>query len=139
MSNIIGTAYEDEFLDSVLGTGRYPSMPLALYAALWTVTPARDGTGGTEVADANDYARVAFSNNSNWAAAASNLKANAQVLTFPQATGSWGTVAGITFHTSGTWGAGNLFLVADLVTPKAIGSGDAPFFPIGNCKWMAAA
>lgn len=136
----LGNGYREFLLNAILGTGHFASFPNAMFCALWTVTPNPDGTGGTEVANANGYARTSYTNNgTNWGAAAANLKTNATVLTFPEATGSWGTVAGMTFHTSGTYGAGSLILVAALTAPVAVGDENQPYFPIGGLDWSVAA
>jgi hypothetical protein len=98
--------------------------PATHHFGLSTSTPAEDGTGVTEPSG-NAYARVAVTNNATnfplSTAADLTLKRNGTVITFPAATGSWGTVTHSTVHTLATGGS-----VTDwqaLSASQAIGSG----------------
>jgi hypothetical protein len=59
----------------------------ALYLGLFTIAPARDGTGGTEV-DGNGYLRqqITFGN------PMQGEMSNTGAIQFPQASADWGTV-----------------------------------------------
>ena len=120
---------ELELIDHVLGNSAYTA-PTNVYLSLYTSNPDEDDSG-TEVADANAYARVTVTNNlTNWPSA--NPKLNGTVITFPEATGSWGTVTHFAIHDSGTHGGGNLLFYGALTTSKAVTSGDTLSIPVNE-------
>ena len=121
---------EAKVLDHIVGKTSF-TMPTA-YVALCTADPTDAGTGASmnEVANANAYARVTTSG-SDWDAAASGATANAAELSFPEATGSWGTITHFALVDSGTHGAGNMLAHGALDASKAIVSGDIVKFAIG--------
>ena len=95
------------------------------YVSLHTADPA--DTGASEVSG-NAYARqgpVAF------ASAGNNptVSSNSAILTFPAATGAWGTVSHFGVWDAAT--AGNFRGSGAVMTPKAVGSGDTARFPAG--------
>lgn len=106
---------EKKLLDLVFSSAAY-SIPATLYCGLYTVTPNDDGTGGTEVTGGS-YARVSITNNATNFPAASggnpSIKSNGVSLTFPVATGSWGTVVGVGIFDAST--SGNLLAWNSLV------------------------
>lgn len=125
-------ALERAILDHILNDGTY-TPPSNWFVALSTTVPADDGSGFTEPVGAS-YARVSTSG-STWTAASGTspaTKSNGVTITFPQATGSWGTVThfGLFIASSGgtvqIWGA--------LDTSVSIGNGDTRQFPIGELK-----
>lgn len=59
-----------------------------------------------------------------WNAAASGASANTNAITFPEATGSWGTISHGFIVDSDVEGAGNVLLYGPLGTSQAIDSGD---------------
>lgn len=69
--------------------------PTTLYIALYTAAPSDSG-GGTEVSG-NAYARVAVTcNTTNWSApGVGGSTSNSVAITFPTATGSWGSIVAI--------------------------------------------
>jgi len=82
---------ENELLDHVFGNSAY-SAPASLYVALSTADPTDDGSGLNEPVG-NGYARVGVTNNlTEWPAATGGSKSNANDVTFPLATGAWGTI-----------------------------------------------
>jgi len=124
---------EKELLDHVFGNQAY-SAPATLYLGLYTATPSDSG-GGTEVSTSGTaYDRADITNNvTNFPVASGTnptLKSNGTVISFVQATASWGTV--------GWWGifdanaAGNLLVWGPITTPKAIDTGDTASFAIGD-------
>jgi len=123
----------DELLDHVVGASAYVA-PVNLFFALYTTTPADDGTGGVEVTG-NAYARVSVTNNlTNFPAALSQQKSNANDVTFPTATpGAWGTVVGAAVLDALT--VGNLLYVNDLVASKSVDADDTARFPAGALIW----
>lgn len=120
-------------LKLVLGATAYTA-PTTLGIALSTAAYSNGATGAsmTEVANANAYARVSQTNNTtNWPAPTGSNPAtsvNGTVITFPTATGSWGTILSAYIVDSATYGAGNVLYGADLATSKPIGSGDTASF-----------
>jgi len=117
--------YEDSLLDTILEA--------SLYLALCTADPTDAGTGAAmnEVADAGSYARVNITT-ATWSAASGGDKTNEAVITFPAATGAWGTVTHWAILDSTTHGAGNIVWHGALTAPKVVASGDTPRFPIGD-------
>lgn len=86
------------------------------YVALYTTDPT-DADTGTEVSGGS-YARTAVT----LGAPSNGVSTNSADVTFPQATGSWGTVAYIGIRDAST--GGNLLYHTPLDTSKAIDSGD---------------
>ena len=122
---------ENEILDDIFGNAAY-SVPATLYIGLWTSALSDSSTGSTagEVSG-GAYARVSMTNNStNWPAASSGAKANGTAITFPQATGSWGTVTYFCILDAST--AGNILGWGALTVSKAIANGDTASFAIGD-------
>lgn len=118
----------DNLLDEVWGGSDY-TPETDLYFGLSTTTPADDGTNVTEPTDA--YARVSKTNNlTNFPAATSGSKSNGTDITFPEATGNWGTVTHFTVYTAAT--GGTLLAFGALTTSKTIESGDTAKFAIGD-------
>ena len=115
---------ENELLDHVLLTGPY-TQPTHLYVALYTVAPT-DAGGGTEVSGGS-YARV---QHDSWDVASGGASENTGAITFPQATGDWGTVVAVGIFDADT--GGNLLMWADLAASKAIDSGDTAEFADGE-------
>lgn len=111
MSNYL----ENALINATLRATTFTS-PATVYVSLHTADPTDAGTG-TEVSGGS-YARqsATFASPSNGASAT-----NADI-TFPQATGNWGTVTHI-----GIWDAstsGNLYYHTALDASKAIDTGD---------------
>src|SRR4029079_6914327 len=113
---------EDAIKEWFRGTA-FPAATGSLYAALFTAAPSDSG-GGTEVSG-NAYARVALSKAAGtWTAgwAGSGQISNTAAITFPTATGSWGTITHMGIFDAST--AGNLIVWGALTASKAIGTGD---------------
>lgn len=120
---------ENELLDHVWGNSAFAA-PGTIYVGLSTTAPADNGTNITEPSGGS-YARVAVTNNlTNWPAAVSGAKANGATITFPQATGAWGTVS--YFFCSDAASGGNILGSGSLTTPKTIDNGDTASFSIGD-------
>lgn len=122
---------ENELLDHVVGKGSY-TMPTA-YVALCTADPTDAGTGAamSEVPNAGAYARVSTAG-ADWNLAAAGSISNVNDVTFPEASGSWGTVTHFAIVDSGTYGAGNMLAHGTLGASKAINSGDTAKFTGGS-------
>ena len=97
-----------------------------MYLALYTVAPADDGTGGTEVTTVGTaYARqtVAFTTTASQAS-------NTSAVEYSTATASYGTVVAVGVLDAST--SGNLYAVGTLSVSKAIGTGDVFRLPAGD-------
>jgi hypothetical protein len=117
---------EKELLDHVWSAAVYTA-PVTLFLALFTVAPT-DAGGGTE-ATGGSYARASSINDAvEWPAATGALatKQNANDITFPTATASWGTVVAFAFFSLAA--AGDFLAWADLDTSKTIDIGDTAKF-----------
>lgn len=117
----------NELLDHVLLTGAY-SVPTNLYVAMCTAAIADNDTGSTITEPSgNGYARV---NHNAWDAAAAGASENTGAITFPEATGSWGTLTHVGILDASS--AGNLLLHSAVGTSKSISSGETAEFADGD-------
>jgi hypothetical protein len=119
------TYLNNKLLDHVHGKTSYTAP--TVYIGLSTTTPAVAGTGVTEPSG-NAYARVATSA-ATWGSAASGATTNAAAITFPTATGSWGTVTYAVAYDASS--GGNLLWFASIGS-QAISSGTTPYIAIGD-------
>ena len=106
---------ENKLLDHVLRNTSYTS-PTTVYVGLYTSNPD-EGNTGTEVSGGS-YARQALSVTT----ASDGVVTSSADVTFPQATGSWGTISHIGLLDALT--SGNLLMYTALTTSKAIDTGD---------------
>ena len=101
-------------------------------AALDTGTPTEAGANFNEPSG-DGYARVALSLPSEFANATDadpSVITNASAISFPEATGTWGSVTHIGFFTASS--GGTLLLIAELTSPRTIDSGDILNFASGS-------
>jgi hypothetical protein len=119
MSNFL----ENALINATLRNTSYTS-PAAVYLALYTSDPT-DADAGTEVSG-NAYARQAIT----FGAPSNGVTTNSAAIEFPQATGSWGTVAYIGIRDAST--AGNLLFHTPLDASKTIATGDVFRVAIGS-------
>jgi hypothetical protein len=127
---------EGEILNHIFRTSSFVK-PSTIAIALVTSPIVDSDTGSTiaEVANSNGYARVVLNpSDSNWAApvAGDGVTSNSIAITFPQATGSWGTVSGVAILDSSTYGSGNVLLFGTLAVSKTINNGDTFTFAISG-------
>lgn len=129
-----GNRTAQALLNSLFGKtsnfGALASAP-AIFAALSTTAPAEDGTNVSEPAG-NGYARVATVG-ADWNAATladPSVISNANPITFPTATGAWGTVTHVALYDALT--AGNYLGSGTLLVSKAPTNGDTPSFAAGT-------
>ena len=106
---------ENEMLDHMLGTGAYTA-PSNVFMSLWTSDPTDAGSGNE--LSGSGYARQDI----NFSASSSGSAVSTGVVTFPTATGSWGTVTHMGIHDAVS--SGNLLFHGPLTASKAIGAGD---------------
>lgn len=96
--------------------------PTTVYVALYTTDPT-DADTGSEVSGGS-YARQAVT----FGAPSNGVATNSGAVTFPTATGSWGTLTHVGIRDASS--AGNLLYYAPLTVSKTISSGD--IFTIGS-------
>jgi hypothetical protein len=106
---------ENKLLDHVLNNASFTS-PTTAYVGLFTVAPT-DTTSGTEVSGGS-YARQVLSVST----ASDGVVTSDSDITFPQATGNWGTIVALGVHDADS--SGNLLMYTDLTTSKTIETGD---------------
>lgn len=130
------SAMDAKVLNEVFGGTDYtPSA--TLYFGLSTTAPAKDGTSVSEPVG-NNYARVSIANNATSFPAATtsagqSTKQNGAVITFNQASGSWGTPGYWVVYGDLT-ATTNPIAYGTITTPKAIGSGDTPSFSVNGLQ-----
>jgi hypothetical protein len=123
MSNFL----ENALLNATLNATTYTA-PANIYVSLWTSNPGDDASG-TEVSTmGTSYARTAVSFAT--ASGTSGNVLNDADVTFPTATGSFGTVGWIGINDAIT--GGNLLYHTALDTAKAIDTGDIFKISTGN-------
>jgi hypothetical protein len=114
---------ENKLLDHVLRNVSYTS-PTTVYVGLFTTDPT-DGNTGSEVSGGS-YARQILSVTT----ATGGIVTSSADVTFPQATGSWGTVSHIGLLDA--LSSGNLLMHTPLTTSRLIESGDILKISTGN-------
>lgn len=119
MSNYL----ENALINATLRNTSYTS-PTTVYLALYTSDPT-DADTGTEVSG-NAYDRQSIT----FGAPSNGVSTNSAAIEFPQATGSWGTVAYIGIRDAST--AGNLLFHTALDASKTISTGDVFRIAIGS-------
>lgn len=127
-------SFEAAVLDYVTAGAGTAVSPTNWFVALYTAAPNEDGTGGTEVATGSGYARVSMAS-TDWAAASGgqpSTVSNSNAVTFPQATGSWGTVTHFGLCSSTTEGAADVQIWGALDTSKVVDNGDTLSFAVGQ-------
>lgn len=142
MAGSMSDVYEKRVLDLIFrNTNASATTPLSLDATnvwigLFTATPSDTG-GGTEVTGGS-YARVAVVRTGagfNAATGTAATTTNAGTVTFPTATGSWGTVTQFGVFDAAT--VGNLVFWGDLTNSKTVASGDTVSFAAGSLSFTA--
>ena len=119
----ISTYLENALINATLRNTTYTSVA-TVYVSLWTSDPT-DAGSGTEVSGGS-YARQAVT----FGAPSSGVSTNSADVTFPTATGSWGTVGWIGINDAAT--SGNLLYHSPLDVAKAITTGDVFKIATGN-------
>ena len=114
---------ENALINATLRNTSYTS-PTTVYVGLYTTDPG-EGNTGTEVSGGS-YARVSVS----FGAPSNGVSTNSASVTFPTATGTWGTVTHIGILDALT--GGNLLYYTPLDASKSIASGDVFTISTGN-------
>lgn len=117
---------ELKVLDHICGDGAYTSPTVYLGAS--TADPGDDGAALAEPSG-NGYARVVTAA-ADWNAASAGAKTNATALSFPVASGSWGTITYLCLFDALT--SGNLLASGALTVPKAITTDQILRFPAAS-------
>lgn len=121
------------FLDLMFRNQAFTVSANALGLATTTLS---DSSAGTEVANSNNYSRLAINAaggaQPSWAAASGNSVTNANAWNMPTPSGSWGTVVASFIADSATYGAGNILLYDNGITDQAVASGDTVTYPTGD-------
>lgn len=123
------SALEASILDHVLNDGTY-TPPTNWFLAFSTTTPTEAAGNFTEPSG-NAYARLSTAA-ADWAAAVAgdpSVKDNANALTMPTATGSWGTLTHFGLYTLLTVGVLGIWGALDV--SKAVTTGDTASFAVG--------
>ena len=116
--------WENLVLLAVKGTPL--TAPINLFAALFTVTPGESG-GGTEVSG-NAYARQAITFGTVSAQSSGSQIANTGAISFPVATGAWGTIVAVAIMDAST--GGNMLYYGALTANITINTNGQFVFPI---------
>jgi hypothetical protein len=119
MSNYL----ENALINATLRNTSYTS-PTTVYVGLYTTDPG-EGNTGTEVSGGS-YARTAVT----FGAPSNGVSTNSASVTFPTATGTWGTVTHVGILDAST--SGNLLYYTALDASKSIASGDVFTISTGN-------
>jgi hypothetical protein len=119
MSNYL----ENALINATLRNTSYTS-PSTVYVGLYTTDPG-EGNTGTEVLGGS-YARVAVT----FSAPSNGVSTNTGAITFPTATGTWGTITHIGILDALT--SGNLLYYTALDSTRSILSGDIFTISVGN-------
>jgi hypothetical protein len=119
----ISNFLENAIINATLRNTTYTSVA-TVYVSLWTSDPT-DAGSGTEVSGGS-YARTAVT----FGAPSNGVTTNSADVTFPTATGTWGTVGWIGINDA--LSSGNLLYHTALDASKSITSGDIFKITTGN-------
>jgi len=125
---------ETKILDHIFNKLAYTA-PANLFIGLSTADPLDGGTGLAEPVG-NGYARVSTAA-ADWNSATSGAAKtdNANAITFPQASGSWGTVTH--FIISDALSGGNILFSGTVSPSQTISTNNTPNFPAGSLSVTA--
>lgn len=129
-SNYTAQALLNSLFGRTSNFGALASRP-TIYVALSTADPLEDGSGVAEPSG-NGYARVATAA-TDWndaTLADPSVINNANAITFPQATGAWGTITHFALYDAAV--DGNYLGGGALSASKAPTTGDTPSFAAGE-------
>lgn len=119
----------NKVLDRVFG-GTAFTPATTYYIGLSTTTINIDGTGATEPSGLG-YARVAVPNDkTNWGVASNGALLNLTAITFPESTGSWGTITYVFMADASS--AGNIWWYDVLTPARTVASATTVLFAIGS-------
>lgn len=119
MSNYL----ENALINATLRNTTYTS-PATTYLGLYTSDPG-EGNTGTEVSGGS-YARQSIT----FGAPSNGVTTNSASITFPTATGNWGTITHVGILDAST--SGNLLYYTPLDSSKVVNTGDVFVISTGN-------
>jgi hypothetical protein len=132
----LSTTCSNNFLDKEFGADDF-TPPASHFAALYSMAPAADGSGGTELSFVDGYERLEIVNDgTSWTAASAKVKTNAILLAFAQADADWDTAVAIVLLDAST--AGNVRAHGQLDEPVTVRSGKNAEFAIGALEIVFA-
>ncbi len=120
----ISNYLEDKLLDHIFNSTAY-NPPSTVFVGLSTADPLDDASGLAEPSG-NGYGRKAIT----FSAASARSITQSATVTFPQATGSWGTITHFGLFDSTS--AGNMIGHGQLNTQKSVGNGNTPSIASGE-------
>ena len=120
----LSDAAENLFLNHLLGVSSWTT-PATVYLALSTADPT-DADSGTAEPSGDGYSRKAIS----FGVAAGRVVTQDAVVTFDEATGTWGTITHWILYDAAT--AGNALAYGDLSSSKTVISGNTPSIASGQ-------
>lgn len=127
--------WEEKVLKHLFGISAY-SAPTTVWVAVCTGGVTDAGVANGEPSG-NSYTRVAITNNGSYwdysQVGGLTKIANHAAVTFPQASGSWGTLTDVFLVDAAS--GGNILAHATLATSKTIGSGDTLQFNAGDLQF----
>lgn len=126
-SNYAENAIGNHFLRNTATTS-----PTTVYVALFTAVTDAEAATGTEVSGGS-YARTAVT----FGAPSNGVFTNSGTVTFPTATGSWGTVTHFAIFDAATSGNA-ISVIKALTASRTVASGDTLSFGAGNISFTIA-
>lgn len=121
------------FLDliskNIFGVNGAESLPSTYYIGLSTTEPTVAGTGVSEPSSANGYIRKAISSFQQNKSTAGSVS-NASEISFPEATGNWGSVPYYCIFDASE--SGNLLIYGSYTNTKTIEAGSTAKIPVGG-------
>lgn len=123
-----------KILEILVGHSTSTSFASSIYVGLSSTSPSRAGTGVTEPSG-NGYARILLGNTNQsltqkMATPSSGVTTNEEVINFPEATGSWGTLTHFCIFDSAS--SGNLLAFGELTTSITPTASTIPTVRVGQ-------
>jgi hypothetical protein len=120
----------NEILEDMLGNATH--FPDPVFIGLLTAAPGLDGSGVVEPVGSG-YARASVPNDpSAWSGATDAQLENLGVISFPTASGPWGTVTHVGFFSAAS--GGDLLAFEALSSPRVVTTGDDFRFNAGDLR-----
>ena len=125
-----------KILEALVGHSTSASFASSIYVGLSSTSPSRAGTGVTEPSG-NGYARILLGNTNQsltqkMATPSSGETTNEEVINFPEATGSWGTLTHFCIFDSASTSSGNLLAFGELTTSITPTASTIPTVRVGQ-------
>lgn len=134
MASSMTNYLEEILLNHMFRTATF-SKPTVIACGLATAVANYETGSLTEVANSGSYARTTLNPlDANWSDPSAGTQGetdNSSAITFPTATGSWGTVTATFLADNATYGAGNIWYIGDLDASKTVDTSDTVSFAVG--------